>query len=96
VAKLSAHGTELVRYFSPRKRALISVRSDGTTFCRRPYLDWKIYSRFAVRFDPPVLRALSAEFCCSEQALKRDLRAVATEAALRARLDSLRRSSRFR
>jgi hypothetical protein len=45
MAKLSAYGTELVRYFSPRKRALVSVRSDGVTLHRRPYSDWKIYSR---------------------------------------------------
>lgn len=44
MAKLSAHGTELVRYLSPRKRALVSVRSDGITLHRTPYSDWKIYS----------------------------------------------------
>jgi hypothetical protein len=53
-------------------------------------------SRFAVRFDPPVLRALSAEFNCSEQAIQRDLRVVQSEEALSARLDLLRSSSRFR
>jgi hypothetical protein len=45
MAKLSAHGTELVRYFSPRKRALVSVRSDGVTLHRTPYSNWKIFSR---------------------------------------------------
>ena len=45
MAKLSAHGTELVRYFSPRKRALVSVRSDGVTLIRYPSTNWKLYSR---------------------------------------------------
>jgi len=50
-------------------------------------------SRFAVRFDPPVLKALSAEFGCTAQAIRRDLRAVQSEAALRERLGSFRHSS---
>jgi hypothetical protein len=39
-------------------------------------------ARFAVRFDPPVLHALSAEFGCTPQAIQRDLRAVQSEGRL--------------
>ena len=45
MAKLSAHGTELFRYFSARYRALISVRSDGITLYRTPFAGWKVLSR---------------------------------------------------
>jgi hypothetical protein len=42
MAKLSAHGSELFRYFSTKKRALISVRSDGTALVRYPGANWKL------------------------------------------------------
>jgi len=46
MAKLSAHGTEIIRYFSPTRYALLSVRSDGHTLARTPYSDgWKLHRR---------------------------------------------------
>jgi hypothetical protein len=42
MAKLSAHGTELYRYFSTQKRGLISVRSDGYALIRYPSTGWKL------------------------------------------------------
>jgi hypothetical protein len=47
-------------------------------------------ARYHVAFDRPVVKALATAFCCSPQAIQRDLRVVQSEAALRARLDSLR------
>jgi hypothetical protein len=48
MAKLSAHGTELFRYFSYRKRGLVSVRSDGVALIRYPGTNWKLcYKRKA-------------------------------------------------
>jgi DeoR/GlpR family transcriptional regulator of sugar metabolism len=47
-------------------------------------------------FEPPVLRELSAEFGCSLGTIRNDLRVVAADSALRARIDSLWRSLRFR
>lgn len=31
MSKLSAHGHEIARYFSPTRRTLVSIRADGTT-----------------------------------------------------------------
>ena len=45
MAKLTAHGTELLRYFSTRYRALLSVRSDGVTLVRRTFHGWKVLGR---------------------------------------------------
>jgi len=42
MAKLSAHGTELFRYFSTKHRGLISVRSDGYALIRYPGSNWKL------------------------------------------------------
>jgi len=40
-----ANGTELHRYFSVARGALISVRSSGVTLCRQVDDDWKVLSR---------------------------------------------------
>jgi hypothetical protein len=40
-----AHGAELHRYFSTTKAALISVRADGVTWCRRLDGDWTVLAR---------------------------------------------------
>jgi len=45
VSKLDANGTELHRYFSVARGALISVRSNGVTLCRQVDDDWKVLSR---------------------------------------------------
>lgn len=45
MAKLSAHGTELYRYFSSKYRGLISVRSDGYALVRYPGSNWKLKYR---------------------------------------------------
>jgi hypothetical protein len=45
MAKLSAHGHELFRFFSPRSQGLKSVRSDGHTLIRYPGTGWKLFSR---------------------------------------------------
>ena len=42
MAKLSAHGTELFRYFSTKERGLISVRSDGYALVRYPGSNWQL------------------------------------------------------
>ena len=44
VSDLDANGTELHRYFSVARGALISVRSNGVTLCRQVD-DWKVLSR---------------------------------------------------
>jgi|GEM_PF-1590973 len=45
VSELDANGTELHRYFSVARGALISVRSNGVTLCRQIDDDWKVLSR---------------------------------------------------
>jgi hypothetical protein len=46
MAKLSAHGAELVRYFSVQRRALISCRADGVRLYRSLHSGgWKVLSR---------------------------------------------------
>jgi len=45
VSELDANGTELHRYFSVARAALISVRSNGVTLCRQIDDDWKVLSR---------------------------------------------------
>ena len=45
VNELDANGTELHRYFSVARGALISVRSNGVTLCRQVDDDWKVLSR---------------------------------------------------
>jgi hypothetical protein len=40
-----AHGAELHRYFSTTNAALISVRADGVTWCRRLDGDWTVLAR---------------------------------------------------
>ena len=40
-----ANGSELHRYFSIARGALISVRSNGVTLCRQVDDDWKVLSR---------------------------------------------------
>ena len=42
VSELDANGSELHRYFSVARGALISVRSNGVTLCRQFDEDWKI------------------------------------------------------
>jgi hypothetical protein len=44
-SELDANGAELHRYFSVARGALISVRSNGVTFCRQVDDDWKVLSR---------------------------------------------------
>ena len=43
--ELDANGSELHRYFSVARGALISVRSNGVTLCRQVDDDWKVLSR---------------------------------------------------
>ena len=45
VNEMDANGTELHRYFSVARGALISVRSNGVTLCRQIDDDWKVLSR---------------------------------------------------
>jgi len=42
MAKLSAHGTELYRYFSTKYGGLLSIRSDGYALIRYPGSNWKL------------------------------------------------------
>jgi hypothetical protein len=42
MAKLSAHGPEIYRYFSLRKRGLVSVRSDKVALIKYPGTGWKL------------------------------------------------------
>jgi len=42
MAKLSAHATELYRYFSTKYGGLLSVRSDGYALIRYPGTGWKL------------------------------------------------------
>ncbi len=44
-SELDANGSELHRYFSIARGALISVRSNGVTLCRQVDDDWKVLSR---------------------------------------------------
>ena len=57
MAKLSAHGTEVLRYFSVRARGLVSLRSDGYLLVRRPDHGWKIWSRLADTTTPQAAAA---------------------------------------
>ena len=45
VSEMDANGSELHRYFSVARGALISVRSNGVTLCRQVDNDWKVLSR---------------------------------------------------
>lgn len=54
MAKLQAHGKELHRYFSVRRAALISIRSDGVTLYRTIASGWKVLLR--KRADYPLDR----------------------------------------
>ena len=45
VSELDANGSELPRYFSVARGALISIRSNGVTLCRQVDDDWKVLSR---------------------------------------------------
>ena len=45
VSELDANGTELHRYFSVARSALILVRSNGVTLFRQVDDDWKVVSR---------------------------------------------------
>ena len=45
VCGLDQNGSELHRYFSVARGALISVRSNGVTLCRQFDDDWKVLSR---------------------------------------------------
>lgn len=46
MASLKAHGTELYRFFSPKRGGLMAVMSDGVTLRKTPLSSgWKIYSR---------------------------------------------------
>jgi len=42
MAKLSAHGIELYRYFSTKYGGLLSIRSDGYALIRYPGSTWKL------------------------------------------------------
>ena len=42
MAKLKAHGEEITRFFSPSRRCLMAVMSDGTTLYRTIYSGWKV------------------------------------------------------
>ncbi|MBE0548411.1 MAG: hypothetical protein IH627_12340, partial [Rubrivivax sp.] len=44
-SELDVNGSELHRYFSIARGALISVRSNGVTLCRQVDEDWKVLSR---------------------------------------------------
>ena len=43
--ELDANGSELHRFFSVARGALISIRSNGVTLCRQVDDDWKMLSR---------------------------------------------------
>lgn len=45
MAKLSAHGTEIARYFSTKHGGLVSVCADGVSLIRRPDTSWQVLSR---------------------------------------------------
>lgn len=45
MAKLSAHGAELFRYFSISRRCLMAAMEDGTTLYKTPYSGWKVFAR---------------------------------------------------
>ena len=45
VSELDANGSELHRYFSQARGALISIRSNGVILCRQVDDDWKVLSR---------------------------------------------------
>ena len=45
ICELEPNGSEMHRYFSVARGALISVRSNGVTLCRQVDDDWKVLSR---------------------------------------------------
>ncbi len=53
-SELDANGSELHRYFSIARGALISVRSNGVTVCRQVDDDWRVLSRKKV--DVPLVQ----------------------------------------
>ena len=59
MAKLSAHGTELYRFFCPAALRLLSVRSDGVTLAQRHGEGWKLYTR--KRADVPLGQWVDAQ-----------------------------------
>jgi len=46
MATLSKQGNELYRYFSTKRKGLISIRDNGTVLLRTPWSGgWKVYAR---------------------------------------------------
>ena len=45
ICELEPNGSEMHRYFSVARGALISIRSNGVTLCRQVDDDWKVLSR---------------------------------------------------
>lgn len=43
MARVSAHGHELLTYLSPSRHGLIRYMSDGTVLRRTPFAGWKVY-----------------------------------------------------
>ena len=54
VNELDTNGTELLRYFSVARGALISVRSNGVTLFRQVDDHWKVLSR--MKLDVPLAK----------------------------------------
>ena len=44
MAKLSAHGQEVCRYFSVKSRGLVAVMADGKVLRRTPFSGWKLFA----------------------------------------------------
>ena len=65
-SELDANGSELHRYFSVARGALISVRSNGVTLCRQVDDEWKVLSR--KKGDVPL-----AQWVVNKQAALSDL-----------------------
>lgn len=82
MAKLSAHGTELFRYFSTRHRGMVSVRSDGTRLIRRVSTGWNVLSRKHKDVDMQQWRDAINKLMFSLPAWKKEVKSLPSEADL--------------
>ena len=76
MAKLSAHGTELARYFSPKNRGLVAVMGDGTRLLRRMDSGWTVIGRKKAHLPMDEWVALKLETIAKLPGWCRDVRSL--------------------
>lgn len=84
MAKLSAHGAELVRYFDPRRHCLISCRVDGVRLMRSVYSGgWKVAGRRKPSVSLADWSAAKLAYVATLPVWARECKSLPSEASLR-------------